>query len=194
VVISAMLFGGRRMSTIPLVFQSFNWQHGVYIGATVGSEQTAAAEGKLGQMRRDPFAMLPFCGYNMADYFNHWLKVGKSIKNVPAIFHVNWFRKTAEGKFMWPGYGDNARVLKWIVGRVRGEAHAKESPLGLIPDYEDLDMTGLDFPKAKWDALMDIDVNALREQALGHDELFIKMWERMPKELIWLRDLLVSRY
>ncbi|MFA5256819.1 MAG: phosphoenolpyruvate carboxykinase (GTP) [Opitutales bacterium] len=194
VVISAMLFGGRRMSTIPLVFQSFNWQHGVYIGATVGSEQTAAAEGKLGQMRRDPFAMLPFCGYNMADYFNHWLKVGKSIKNVPIIFHVNWFRKNAEGKFMWPGYGDNARVLKWIVGRVRGESHAKETALGLIPDYEDLDMTDLDFPKAKWDALMDIDVNALREQALGHDELFIKMWDRMPKELIWLRDLLVSRY
>jgi len=194
VVISAMLFGGRRMSTIPLVFQTFNWQHGVYIGATVGSEQTAAAEGKLGQMRRDPFAMLPFCGYNMADYFNHWLKVGKSIKNVPAIFHVNWFRKNEEGKFMWPGYGDNARVLKWIVGRVYGESHASETPLGLIPEYADLDMTGLDFPKEKWDALMDIDVNALREQALGHDELFIKMWERMPKELLWMRDTLVSRY
>ena len=194
VVISAMLFGGRRMSTIPLVFQTFNWQHGVYIGATVGSEQTAAAEGKLGQMRRDPFAMLPFCGYNMGDYFAHWLKVGKSVKNVPAIFHVNWFRKNAEGKFMWPGYGDNARVLKWIVGRVYGEAHGKETALGIIPEYADIDMTGLDFPKAKWDALMDIDVNALREQAQGHDELFLKLWDRVPKEILWLRDTLVSRY
>ncbi|HNX04766.1 MAG TPA: phosphoenolpyruvate carboxykinase (GTP), partial [Opitutales bacterium] len=194
VVISAMLFGGRRMSTIPLVFQSFNWQHGVYIGATVGSEQTAAAEGKLGQMRRDPFAMLPFCGYNMADYFAHWLKVGKSVKNVPIIFHVNWFRKNAEGKFMWPGYGDNARVLKWIVGRVYGESHAKETAIGLVPEYADLDMTGLDFSKEKFDALMDVDTKALAQQALGHDELFLSMWERMPKELLWLRDLLVSRY
>jgi phosphoenolpyruvate carboxykinase (GTP) len=194
VVISAMLFGGRRMSAIPLVFQTFNWQHGVYIGATVGSEQTAAAEGKVGQMRRDPFAMLPFCGYNMADYFAHWLKVGKSVKHVPMIFHVNWFRKTAEGKFMWPGYGDNARVLKWIVGRVYGEAHAKETALGLVPEYEDIDMTGLDFSKEKFEALMDIDPKALAQQALGHDELFLSLWERMPKELLWLRDLLVSRY
>jgi phosphoenolpyruvate carboxykinase (GTP) len=194
VVISAMLFGGRRMSAIPLVFQTFNWQHGVYIGATVGSEQTAAAEGKVGQMRRDPFAMLPFCGYNMADYFAHWLKVGKSVKNVPIIFHVNWFRKTAEGKFMWPGYGDNARVLKWIVGRVYGESHAKETALGLVPEYADIDMTGLDFSKEKFDALMDIDTKVLAQQALGHDELFLSMWERMPKELLWLRDLLVSRY
>jgi len=194
VVISAMLFGGRRMSAIPLVFQTFNWQHGVYIGATVGSEQTAAAEGKVGQMRRDPFAMLPFCGYNMADYFAHWLKVGKSVKHVPMIFHVNWFRKTAEGKFMWPGYGDNARVLKWIVGRVYGESHAKETALGLVPEYEDIDMTGLDFSKEKFEALMDIDPKALAQQALGHDELFLSLWERMPKELLWLRDLLVSRY
>lgn len=194
VVISAMLFGGRRMSAIPLVFQTFNWQHGVYVGATVGSEQTAAAEGKLGQMRRDPFAMLPFCGYNMADYFAHWLKVGKSVKHVPMIFHVNWFRKTAEGKFMWPGYGDNARVLKWIVGRVYGESHAKETAIGLVPEYEDIDMTGLDFSKEKFEALMDIDPKLLAQQALGHDELFLSMWERMPKELLWLRDLLVSRY
>jgi phosphoenolpyruvate carboxykinase (GTP) len=194
VVISAMLFGGRRMSAIPLVFQTFNWQHGVYIGATVGSEQTAAAEGKVGQMRRDPFAMLPFCGYNMADYFAHWLKVGKTVKHTPIIFHVNWFRKTAEGKFMWPGYGDNARVLKWIVGRVYGESHAKETAIGLVPEYEDIDMTGLDYSKEKFDALMDIDPKALAQQALGHDELFLSLWERMPKELLWLRDLLVSRY
>jgi phosphoenolpyruvate carboxykinase (GTP) len=194
VVISAMLFGGRRMSAIPLVFQTFNWQHGVYVGATVGSEQTAAAEGKVGQMRRDPFAMLPFCGYNMGDYFAHWLKVGKSVKNVPAIFHVNWFRKNAEGKFMWPGYGDNARVLKWIVGRVYGEAHGKETSIGIVPEYADVDMTGLDFSKEKFDALMELDNKVLAQQALGHDELFLSMWNRAPKEILWLRDLLVSRY
>jgi phosphoenolpyruvate carboxykinase (GTP) len=194
VVISAMLFGGRRMSTIPLVFQTFNWQHGVYVGATVGSEQTAAAEGKVGQMRRDPFAMLPFCGYNMGDYFAHWLKVGKSVKNVPIIFHVNWFRKNAEGKFMWPGYGDNARVLKWIVGRIYGEAHGRETPLGIIPDFKDIDLTDFNFSEEKWKALMDIDVKALREQAQGHDELFLKLWDRIPKEILWIRDTLVSRY
>ena len=194
VVISAMLFGGRRMSTIPLVFQTFNWQHGVYVGATVGSEQTAAAEGKVGQMRRDPFAMLPFCGYNMGDYFAHWLKVGKSVKNVPIIFHVNWFRKTAEGKFMWPGYGDNARVLKWIVGRIYGESHARETAIGLIPDYADIDMKGLKFSTEQWNALMDIDTKALAQQALGHDELFLKLWDRVPKEILWIRDTLVSRY
>jgi phosphoenolpyruvate carboxykinase (GTP) len=194
VVISAMLFGGRRMSTIPLVFQTFNWQHGVYVGATVGSEQTAAAEGKVGQMRRDPFAMLPFCGYNMGDYFAHWLKVGKSVKNVPIIFHVNWFRKTAEGKFMWPGYGDNARVLKWIVGRIYGESHARETAIGLIPDYADIDMKGLKYSTEQWNALMDIDTKALAQQALGHDELFLKLWDRVPKEILWIRDTLVSRY
>jgi len=194
VVVSAMLFGGRRMNFIPLVFQSFNWQHGVYIGATMGSEQTAAAEGKVGQMRRDPFALLTFCGYNVADYFAHWLKVGKSVKNVPAIFHVNWFRKNAEGKFMWPGYGDNARVLKWIVGRVHGDAHGRETSLGIVPDYADIDMTGLNFSKEKFDALMDIDNKAIAQQSLGHDEFFLTMWDRLPKEMLWLRDLLVSRY
>jgi phosphoenolpyruvate carboxykinase (GTP) len=194
VEVGAMIFGGRRMTTIPLVYQSFNWQHGVYVGATVGSEQTAAAEGKIGSMRQDPFAMLPFCGYHMGDYFRHWLKIGKVINEPPRIFHVNWFRKNAQGKFMWPGFGENARVLKWIVERVNGLAQAKETPLGWMPSYDDLDWDGLDFTKDDWDELMTVDGEALKAQALGHEELFLKLWDHMPKELLWQRDLLLSRY
>jgi phosphoenolpyruvate carboxykinase (GTP) len=194
VEVGAMVFGGRRMTTIPLVFQSFNWQHGVYLGATVGSEQTAAAEGKVGSMRRDPFAMLPFCGYHMGDYFRHWLKMGKTVNEPPRIFHVNWFRKTEEGKWLWPGFGENTRVLKWIVERVNGEAHASETALGWMPRYEDIDWNGLDFSKEDWDELMKIDNETLLVQTLGHEELFLKLWDHMPKELLWQRDLLISRY
>ncbi len=194
VEVGAMVFGGRRMTTIPLVFQSFNWQHGVYLGATVGSEQTAAAEGKVGSMRRDPFAMLPFCGYHMGDYFRHWLKMGKTVNEPPRIFHVNWFRKTEEGKWLWPGFGENARVLKWIVQRVNGGAHASETALGWMPRYEDLDWSGLEFSREDWDELMKIDNETLLVQTLGHEELFLKLWDHMPKELLWQRDLLISRY
>jgi phosphoenolpyruvate carboxykinase (GTP) len=194
VEIGAMLFGGRRMTTIPLVFQSFNWQHGVYLGATVGSEQTAAAEGNVGSMRRDPFAMLPFCGYHMGDYFRHWLKMGKSVNQPPRIFHVNWFRKTEEGKWLWPGFGENARVLKWIVQRVNGEGHAMETALGWMPRKEDLDWSGLELDDDDWDELMKIDTETLLAQTLGHEELFLKLWDHMPKELLWQRDLLISRY
>jgi len=194
VEVGAIVFGGRRMSTIPLVFQSFNWQHGVYLGATVGSEQTAAAEGQVGAMRRDPFAMLPFCGYHMGDYFRHWLKMGKTVNEPPLIFHVNWFRKTAEGKFLWPGFGENTRVLKWIVGRVTGGAHAKETAIGWMPKYIDLDWDGLEFTREQWDELMKIDGHTLMVQTLGHEELFLKLWDHMPKELLWQRDLLISRY
>jgi phosphoenolpyruvate carboxykinase (GTP) len=194
VIVGAMVFGGRRMSTIPLVFQAFNWQHGVYLGATVGSEQTAAAEGQVGAMRRDPFAMLPFCGYHMGDYFRHWLKMGKGLNEPPRMFHVNWFRKTGDGKWLWPGFGENARVLKWIVQRVNGESHANETALGWMPRYDDIDWSGLEFAKEDWNQLMKIDGETLRTQTLGHEELFLKLWDHMPKEMAWQRDLLISRY
>lgn len=194
VEIGAMVFGGRRMTTVPLVFQSFNWQHGVYLGATVGSEQTAAAEGNVGEMRRDPFAMLPFCGYHMGDYLRHWLKMGKTISQPPRIFHVNWFRKNDKDEFLWPGFGENMRVLAWISERVVGHGHARETPVGWMPHYEDLNWDGLDFSIEQWEELMQVDKEALLAQTLGHDELFLSLWDRIPKEILWQRDLLVSRY
>lgn len=193
VPIKAMIFGGRRMNDIPLVFQSFTWSHGVYIGATVGSEQTAAAEGKVGSLRRDPMAMLPFCGYHMGDYFRHWLKMGKLLDESPRIFHVNWFRKSADGKFMWPGFGDNMRVLKWIVERANGRAFSKESPIGWMPRYEDIDWRGLDYSEEDWNALMAFDRENMKMQTLQHEELFLQLFDHLPKELIFERELLISR-
>ena len=157
VPVSIFVYGGRRMNDIPLVFEARNWAHGVYIGATVGSEQTAAAEGQVGKLRHDPFAMLPFCGYHMGDYFNHYLEMeSKYHIKVPHVFHVNWFRKE-DGKFMWPGYGENARVLAWMVGRVYGTAQGVESPLGIIPRYEDIDWDGLDYSQEQFEKVMAID-------------------------------------
>ena len=193
VPIKAFVFGGRRMSDVPLVYQSFTWSHGVYLGATMGSEQTAAAEGKIGVLRRDPMAMLPFCGYHMADYFRHWLKVGKHLEETPRIFHVNWFRKGADGKFLWPGYGQNMRVLRWIVERANGRAFAKESPLGWLPRHQDIDWRGLDYSKEKWDELMSFDRPRTALQTLSHEELFISLFEHLPKEMIFERELLLSR-
>jgi len=193
VLIQAFVFGGRRMHDVPLVYQAFTWSHGVYLGATMGSEMTAAAEGKLGALRRDPMAMLPFCGYNMADYFRHWLKVGKHLDETPRIFHVNWFRKDEQGRFLWPGYGQNMRVLRWIVERANGRAFAKESPIGWLPRYQDIDWRGLEYTPEQWAALMGFDREKAKAQTLSHEELFISLWDHLPKEFIFERDLLLSR-
>ena len=195
VPISAMVFGGRRATTMPLIFQAFNWVHGVYLGATVGSEMTAAAAGTIGQVRRDPMAMLPFCGYDMGDYFAHWLEMKKLVKYVPRIFHVNWFRKSAEGKFLWPGFGDNMRVLKWIVQRCQRGAHALETSIGWVPEYKDLDMSGLEekiTPEA-FEELQKINPAEWHRELVLQDELFMKLYSHLPKELIFQRELLISR-
>ncbi len=193
VPIDAFIFGGRRMSDIPLVYQSLNWTNGVYVGATMGSERTAAAEGKVGELRNDPMAMLPFCGYHMGDYFHHWINMGKILREKPIIFHVNWFRKDEEGNFMWPGYGQNMRVLKWIVERTNSKIEAEESPLGWIPYYNDIDWRGLDYSQEQWDQLMRYDPKIAKLQTLQHEEFFLKLADRVPHELNDERELLVSR-
>jgi phosphoenolpyruvate carboxykinase (GTP) len=192
VPISAFVFGGRMSKELPLVFQAFNWCHGVYIAATMGSEATAAAIGQAA-MRRDPMAMLPFCGYNMADYFGHWLNAGRRLANPPQIFRVNWFRKDENGKFIWPGFGDNMRVLKWIIDRVHGRGYAVESPIGWMPRHEDIEWKGLDFPADKFYDLMAVGRDAGAAEAHAHEEQFDQFFDRLPKEFIFERELLRSR-
>ena len=192
VPISAFIFGGRMSKDMPLVFQAFNWSHGVYLAATMGSEATAAAIGQAA-MRRDPMAMLPFCGYNMADYFSHWLNVGRQVPNPPRIFRVNWFRKSEDGKFLWPGFGDNMRVLKWIVDRVHGRGFGIESPMGWMPRHEDVEWKGLDYPSDTFYDLMSVGRKAGTAEAHAHEEQFDMFFDRLPKEFIFERELLRSR-
>ncbi len=193
VPISAFIFGGRASQNQPLVYQAFNWGHGVYLAATLGSEKTAAAAGKVGDFRRDPMAMLPFCGYHMAEYFDHWLTIGRKLPSPPRIFRVNWFLKDEAGQFLWPGYGENMRVLKWIVERAQGHGYAVETPLGWMPRYQDLDWTGIDYTKEQFDRLMRIDTEAFKSQTVAHEQFFITLKNKLPVDFLLEKELMVSR-
>lgn len=194
VPISAIIFGGRRATTMPLVFQAFNWVHGVYLGANMGSERTAAAAGAVGQIRHDPFAMLPFCGYNMGDYFSHWLSMRKSIKHLPRLFHVNWFRKDEDGGWLWPGFSENMRVLEWIVNRCRGRIPGHENQIGWIPHLADFNLDGLDgFTAEDFARVMVVKDEDFRRELLSETELYLRLYDHLPKELIFQRELLAGR-
>jgi phosphoenolpyruvate carboxykinase (GTP) len=193
VPLSALVFGARRSDTVPLITEARTWEEGVYKAATMGSETTAAATGKVGEVRRDPFAMLPFCGYHMGDYFRHWLDMGHAVAEAPRIFAVNWFRKDAEGRFVWPGFGQNMRVLKWIVERCAGQVGARETSLGLVPDYDDLDWSGLDFGAARFSDVMGVDREQWERELDSHNVLFDRLGEKRPDTLLHERDRLARR-
>lgn len=193
VPISGIIFGGRRSKGVPLVYQAFNWVHGVYVGAMLSSETTAAATGQVGVVRRDPMAMLPFCGYNINNYFTHWIRMRKRMKDCPRIFHVNWFRKDDEGHFLWPGFSENMRVLKWIVERCQGRAYAAETVLGWMPRPRDIDLEGLPNGPALFAAAQDVQIEALKRELLTQEELFMRLAGEVPKELIFQRELLITR-
>jgi phosphoenolpyruvate carboxykinase (GTP) len=195
VPISAILFGGRRASSVPLVIESFDWDHGVFLGANIASEKTAAAEGKVGELRHDPFAMLPFCGYNMGDYFGYWLKVGQRAdpEKLPRLFYVNWFRKDAKGRFVWPGFGENSRVLKWIIQRLSGEAKATRTPIGYLPAPGSLDLDGLDISWADLGLLLTVDTEAWKLEAEHIPEFFRSFHRHLPARLWELHQDLVGR-
>jgi phosphoenolpyruvate carboxykinase (GTP) len=183
VPIDAFLFGGRRATVAPLVREAFDWPHGVFLAATMSSEKTAAAAGTVGELRFDPFAMLPFCGYNMGDYFTHWLDIGqREGAKLPKIFCVNWFRKDADGRFLWPGYGENSRVLAWVFSRCDGDSHAVETPIGLVPAPEDLDLTGLKLPREALNHVLEVNDREVRDELLQVREWLTPLGERLPHE------------
>jgi phosphoenolpyruvate carboxykinase (GTP) len=183
VPLDAFIFGARRSDTAPLVLEARSWEEGVYKAATMGSEMTAAAAGTIGEVRRDPFAMLPFCGYHVGDYFQHWLEMGKVVRHPPRIFAVNWFRKDRDGNFVWPGFGENMRVLRWIVERCEGRGEAVETPLGLAPSYDALSWEGLDFGRDRFSTATHIDLDEWRRELTAHDELFQKLGYHNPEAL-----------
>ena len=196
VPIDAIIFGGRRAKTAPLIYQSFDWEHGVYVGSAMASETTAAAAGAVGVVRRDPMAMLPFCGYNMGDYFAHWLEMGKKIPNPPKIFNVNWFRLDDEGHFIWPGFGDNLRVVLWALDRCAGKVDAVETAIGYLPKPEDINIEGLEDDGINIDvikSLLSVDSELWKEDAEGVREFYDKIGGRMPEELYKQLDALEKR-
>jgi phosphoenolpyruvate carboxykinase (GTP) len=195
VPISAILFGGRRARTAPLVMQAFDWNHGVFVGASVASETTAAQTGAVGVVRRDPMAMLPFCGFNMGDYFGHWLKMGAQLKNPPKIFHVNWFRQDEQGKFIWPGFGENLRALRWMISRCNGSGNgnAVESPIGMLPSKSGIDTTGLDLKPGALDELLTVKKDDWRKEVDNLGEFFGKFGDHLPTEMSKQREQLAKR-
>ena len=178
---------------MPLVFQAFNWIHGVFIGANMGSETTAAAAGAVGKVRHDPFAMLPFCGYNMGDYFAHWLGMRRLVEHPPRIFHVNWFRKGEDGKFLWPGFSENMRVLEWIINRCDGRGKGHERSIGWMPHFDELTFDGLDYTEEQFTEQMHLDHEEFRQELLSEAELYLRLYDHLPKELIFQRELLAGR-
>jgi len=192
--ISAFVFGGRRADIVPLIFQTKSWEQGVYFGSTIGSETTAAATGKVGVVRRDPMAMLPFCGYNIGDYFNHWLNMKNRANELPPIFVVNWFRKDENGKFMWPGFSDNMRVLKWIFERTLGEAEAMETPIGYIPRYDDLHWEGLNFSEESYAAITSLDSKKWEDEIESHKDFFLKIKEKLPVQFMNMQENALSQF
>jgi len=193
VPVNGIIFGGRRSKIVPLVFQAFNWVHGVYLGATLGSETTAAATGQVGIVRRDPMAMLPFIGYNIRDYLVHWFRMRKKMRDCPRVFHVNWFRKDENGNYLWPGFGENMRVLKWIIDRCHGRAYAVETVIGWMPRGHDIDLEGLTITPKEFESIQRIDHDEIKSELLSQEELFLKLAGDLPKEMIFQRELLISR-